>query len=271
MTIGISYHTLIGDMLIQCGCTGKDAAKRRVDFQFEYDSPPTVLVTPEWTGSDRNVGNEETIHSIDSKYFEVFSGNAAANYGFHWIALGSRNDVRLSRQPRIETDDWLIQFDKYLKSSGAFHIIGLPIPYARNPAALISAFWNNVESAVGHAETLNGLQAEAVSIGSNNAAEDYFVNWMTIGEKEGAELGDVYELPDGKIIQTGVTPAKASAALQVTFPRPFSRQPIVLVSPVYINSGVGNAETLSSVDTASFSLISGNKGDNYRVSWVAIG
>ena len=75
-------------------------------------------------------------------------------------------------------------------------------------------------------------------------------------------------------IQSGIVNKHQGGIMEVRFPKPFSNGvPTVVISPNWQNQGqqVTNIETIYSVTNTYFNIISGNCGDNYYVSWIAIG
>ena len=52
--------------------------------------------------------------------------------------------------------------------------------FTSNPAVVVNAVWPN--GGVGHAETLQQVDTRGFSLISGNAAHNYFVNWVAIGE-----------------------------------------------------------------------------------------
>lgn len=259
----------VGDMLVQFGCTNKDQAECRLDLPRRFNSRPVVLVSPYWVGAGSNVGNAETVDTISDDRFTLYSGNAASNYNVNWIALGERDGTPIRNSRQLAAGDLLLQFDRYNKRQGATHNFSYETAYPQPPGVQISPQWDGVHSAVGHAETLLSANREDVAITSNHADSNYFVHWLAAGRSGGPLGNGTYEIGGRYLIQWGFT-AKAKATQDVRFLRPFGSLPSVLVTPQW-TTGVGRPETIQRVTTSSFSLISGNAGSGYRVSWFAIG
>jgi hypothetical protein len=59
----------------------------------------------------------------------------------------------------------------------------------------------------------------------------------------------------------------------VTFHKPFAEVPSVQLTPLWDGTDVtvGHIETLTMVSKTAFKAISGNKAENYFVSWLAVG
>jgi hypothetical protein len=75
-------------------------------------------------------------------------------------------------------------------------------------------------------------------------------------------------------IQAGSTQKTVAGALTIKFPKPFTGNPVVLVSPYWAlqSSPVGSIETVVAVTGENFTVSSGNAApQNYFVNWVAYG
>lgn len=75
-----------------------------------------------------------------------------------------------------------------------------------------------------------------------------------------------------QFIQAGRAQKAGAGKLTIDFPKPFSKIPIVVVSPFWQNVGaqVGNIETIDTVSLESFTIVSNNAATNYYVNWIAI-
>jgi H-type lectin domain len=64
---------------------------------------------------------------------------------------------------------------------------------------------------------------------------------------------------------------KDSTSVTIHFPVPFSSLPVVVVTPYWDDSpaGVGFAETVTGISLTGFTVVSGNRAPDYRVSWIA--
>lgn len=77
-------------------------------------------------------------------------------------------------------------------------------------------------------------------------------------------------LAGGKLLQWGKE-KKNSTELKIDFPQKFSSEPVVTLTPQWVNDGVGHIETIKIIDVASFICWSGTQAENYFVHWMAIG
>ncbi|AGA28446.1 H-type lectin domain-containing protein [Singulisphaera acidiphila] len=87
-----------------------------------------------------------------------------------------------------------------------------------------------------------------------------------LGSKHGAMVpGDALEFQGGAA-------NKNTGTLQINFPRAFAHPPVVTISPYWAGQGqeVGHTDTLSSVTTTGFTVVSANQAANYYVMWLAV-
>jgi len=77
----------------------------------------------------------------------------------------------------------------------------------------------------------------------------------------------------GPGIQAGTAPKTNSGTLTVSFPKPFTGSPVVVVTPYWAlqSSQVSNIETVVAVTAENFTVSSKNSGPSYYVNWVAYG
>ena len=76
-----------------------------------------------------------------------------------------------------------------------------------------------------------------------------------------------------QVIQSGKANKTSKGELIISFPIPFKTTPNVVVSPYWENENapVGSIETIDSISTRNFTVVSKNAGKNYFVNWVAVG
>lgn len=75
-------------------------------------------------------------------------------------------------------------------------------------------------------------------------------------------------------IQAGTTQKTAPGTLTIKFPKPFTGNPVVLVSPYWAlqSNAVGGIETVVAVTGENFTVSSTNAApQNYFINWVAYG
>ena len=261
-----------GDALITFGCTPKRDVEQYIHLGIKFDQPPIVIVTPEWRGSSRNVGHAETIDTIADDHFYVASDNTAnSGYLVNWIAIGNA-DGRSGMPRSIRSDDMLVQLGRFVKATAGprtvrFRFLYPTAPGMRSPSIQLSPHWNRQHRGVGAEETITRSGGAMFTSDSGNSARNYSVNWLAIGSQVGRN--DTFELPDNHLLQIG-TANKGTAAVRVTFPRPFRETGAVVATPAW-SSPVGHAETLSGFDRDGFDLISDNAAPGYQVHWIAIG
>ncbi len=76
-----------------------------------------------------------------------------------------------------------------------------------------------------------------------------------------------------QIIQSGKCLKERSGELPIKFPKKFNQIPNVVITAFWENqgSGVSHVETIDSISTSGFRVVSDNSAPNYYVSWIAIG
>ncbi|MEM8960129.1 MAG: hypothetical protein AAGD38_01510 [Acidobacteriota bacterium] len=254
------------------GCTPKREVEQYIHLGIKFNEPPTVVVTPEWRGSNRNVGHAETIDTIADDHFYVASNNAASSgYFVNWIAIGNA-DGRSGIPREIRSDDMLLErgrFDKAVVQPRAVRF-GSFFPSAsglRLPSIQLSPHWRRQHQGVGGEETITRSGGAMFFAESGNAAPNFGVNWLAIGSQSGTRTS--FELPNDRLLQIGIA-NKTTAATRVTFPQPFRETAAVVATPAW-SRPVGHAETLSGFDRDGFDLISGNAAPDYQVHWIAVG
>jgi hypothetical protein len=78
-------------------------------------------------------------------------------------------------------------------------------------------------------------------------------------------------------VQYGIVRKRLQGSMTIKFNVPFPVVPVVVISP-YLQVGHGqpgmqvpNVETINDTETDRFTIFSDNGGDNYFVTWIAIG
>jgi len=75
-------------------------------------------------------------------------------------------------------------------------------------------------------------------------------------------------------VQAGTVAKTAGGTLKVTFPKPFTGTPVVVLTPYWAlqTSAAGSIETVVAITAEDFTLTSDNGApQNYYVNWVAYG
>jgi hypothetical protein len=92
-------------------------------------------------------------------------------------------------------------------------------------------------------------------------------------EARGADAFHHEARGDDLHVEWGLVQKPKVGSLTVTFKNRFDDPPVVLLTPFWDGQGdqVTNWETLEKVTHGEFKLVSNNAGENYYVSWVAIG
>ena len=120
-----------------------------VNLPIAFDHTPAVLVTPFWQGQGESVGSIETILTTNlTDECKITSGNKDPNYLVNILAL----------------------YRVYFQS-----------PFTLPPVVFLSSWWNGTQSTLSSIETVTDVTNEYFDAISDNAASNYFVNWMAFG------------------------------------------------------------------------------------------
>ncbi len=176
---------------------------------------------------------------------------------------------------RVNVGDWIILYGCSNKMQ-ANQRYDFGIEFDSAPVVLISPFWENVHSNVGHAETLSRIESDHFILTSNNGHPSYFVNWMAVGTRSGVETPFLSAIAiDDLILQFGSQIKSEPVEHTYGYSAQYATEvtPFVVVSPYWRGSahGVGHEETLSYVNDTAFSVYQHNWGDDFFVQYLAAG
>jgi hypothetical protein len=74
------------------------------------------------------------------------------------------------------------QHGSHLKDSQQVTIY-FNVPFTDTPTVVVSPYWRDQSSEVGHAETIIHIDPKYFTLASGNQALSYHVNWIAIGEE----------------------------------------------------------------------------------------
>lgn len=77
----------------------------------------------------------------------------------------------------------LIQSGEANKSAQGSLVIPFERPFATPPTVVISPYYRGQNNQVGSIETLDEITQEDFTVVSDNAAPNYFVTWVAVGEE----------------------------------------------------------------------------------------
>lgn len=145
------------------------------------------------------------------------------------------------------------------KKSGSV-VVPFDPPFANPPVVLTTPYWKGQGSAVGHVPTVSKVSADSATIVGGNYADNYFVNVLAV-ERDALSIGELPVLVDSTNKTTGVVKIDAAA------PSPS----VNLLSAFWDGqgAGVGNVETLNTMDSGDLTVVSGNAASNYFVNSVS--
>lgn len=224
-----------------------------VTFATPFTEPPVVIVTPVF-GS--GVVCVETVTNITTTGCTITSNNAALDYSVNVLAatLGRSNFGNL-----------VILANNQLKNKTAITVnlpSGLTSP---DPVTLLTSYWQNSTIGVGCVDTIDDLAASEFSVYSNNAATNYYTQYLC----SNVGIGSVGNCT----LQTGIANKTGQGTLRVYFTQPFNNPPTVLLSSWWndANGGVSVIDTLCEVTANYFEVVSNNAATNYFTTWMAFG
>lgn len=162
--------TLLPDGLtIVTGVQNKQTAQISITFETTFSGRPTVVISPFFDGGGGAVGHRETITHVDNAKFQVTGGNAAPNFYVAWMAIGTAAPT---------TTAPIVVAGKLNKRAAA-----LDVPFGTTfsdvPTVVVTPFWNR--GAVAHRDTITHVDSSKFTVVSGNAASDYCVAWMAVG------------------------------------------------------------------------------------------
>ena len=167
--------------------------------------------------------------------------------------------------------DFLLQYGIAAKTSASASV-GFATPFGAPPNVVISPFWDGQRAEVGHAETLDRVQADRFVVASSNAAANYFVCWFAFGRAPGAARPELV-LRSGDLVMLGGRQAKPGGSSFTVAHGLDIDLPNVQVSPHWdaAGRGVGHAETVNASDGNQFAGTSGNAAPTYGVQYLVTG
>jgi hypothetical protein len=231
-------------MAYQTFQVNKTGSTLNVTFNPPFAKPPIVIVTSSMMGATR-MDSVETVTAISTTGATIVSGNNASNYFVNVLA--------------IDVDDQSVNGVPVIAGSAqkTGHNVNIPLTQPPLPSVnLVSPFWQGSNGAVGGVETVTAETSSGITVGSGNAASNYFTEYLDVAPSDSAG------------VQAGIV-NKQGTVQRVYFTRQWLTPPYVFVSPWY-TSGVGNVEFITAVTDAYFEVTSGNSASNYFVSWLAV-
>ncbi len=79
----------------------------------------------------------------------------------------------------------LIQSGEALKSAPGTVIVKFDQPFAYPPTVVIAPYYRGQNASVGSISTIDEITQEDFTVIGDNAAPNYFVNWVAVGEASG--------------------------------------------------------------------------------------
>jgi hypothetical protein len=236
----------------------KNAPEISVTFPTPFSAPPAILLTPFLQDGNAPLGSIDVVVNPTTTGCDILSGNQAANFFVNILAI----------DPQMKIGDLQTYAGRRLNTRLGQTTINFPSALRSNdPVVLVSPEWTGQ---VGGVEFLYADAASEITIFSNNAAPDFYVDYFAAdrGATVFDDPGSSYTLAEnGTYNKLGV------GLYRVYFEAPFSSPPVVFLSPWWDGSpgALGYVETLSTVTTEYFEAFSGSAASNYYVHWMAFG
>ena len=281
------------DVILQYGCAPKNVSHRSIDFADRFAADPVVFassfIAVAGTGIAQ-VGATETVHFVDEKRFELFSGNAAPNYFVNWLAIGPRSGASEPYPTEAVFGPLLIQWGSQHKESHRFQG-DFCTNYAVPPTLILTPYWKNVPSHVGHHETISSITTSNFSAVSGNQHRDFLLNWLAAGPVGPSPVTIPRTPPlthfsvNEHVIKTGSINKTIGSlgfgfvdtspnALNFTLPdgSAGSPLPVVLLSHLLATGeAVSAVDTLNAVNTSTMLVTGANRRADYFTTFLAIG
>lgn len=240
----------------------KNESVLNMDFGRTFENLPVVIASPFWEGSSRGVDHVTTVTAITKTNCTIISDNrAAAGYFVNVLVVDPLEARKVGRLKYY--GGWV---------NKATPEIDIAYPSNRNlrsskPATLLTPFWDGGNQQVAHSETVDDNSGNGISLVSDNQAANYFVNHFAI------ELGKAF--PKRKGLgrhEAGVVNKVAMGKVRVYFSQRFTEPPMVNVTSWWDgqHAGVKKMETIVTITSDYFEIVSDNHANNYFVSWIAI-
>jgi hypothetical protein len=82
----------------------------------------------------------------------------------------------------ISGTDYVMKFGRWPKTTAGALTISFGHEFAAPPFVTISPFWNGSSGAVGSIDTITNIQPDEFTVTSQNAASNFFIDWIAIGK-----------------------------------------------------------------------------------------
>lgn len=164
----------VGGRPADSGSALKEGSTNEIIFNNTLEDPdPVILLSAYWKKQGSEVGSIETLDDSAASECKVISGNAASNFYTNYVALSLGIYTTANGQ--------LLQSGITNKTGGGKHRVYFSQAFKTPPTVALSPWWNDANSQVGSIETLVKVTTYYFEFISNNAATNYFVNWVAIG------------------------------------------------------------------------------------------
>jgi hypothetical protein len=165
----------IDQLKADAGFVQKTTTKLTINFGTCLSSPdPVILVTPFWKGSKQSVGRIDTIDDSSASECSIISGNLSpTNYFTNYVAM----DLGAATINTSQT----LQNGIVNKIGRGTQRVYFSKPFKTAPTVMLSPWWNDANDTVGSIETLTSVSNYYFEFTSENVSQNYFVNWVAVG------------------------------------------------------------------------------------------
>lgn len=168
----------IGQLGINAGAQAKmQSGQTTINFADPLKSnDPVVLLAPQWTSP---VGYTECLVGSAASEITTYSKNTAPGgaYSIEYLAA----DRGASSFRDSTTSFTQIETGTYNKTGSEIYRVYFQSPFSAPPVVFLSSWWNGTQGNLGSIETLLDVTIEYFDAISDNAASNYFVNWVAFG------------------------------------------------------------------------------------------
>ena len=168
----------IGRLGINAGAHAKmRAGETTINFASPLKSnDPVVLLAPQWTSP---VDYVECLVTSAASEISTYSQNIAPAGAYSIEYLAADRGASSFRDP--STSFTQIETGTYNKTGSEIYRVYFQSPFSAPPVVFLSSWWNGTQGKLSSIETLLDVTKEYFDALSDNAAPNYFVNWIAFG------------------------------------------------------------------------------------------
>ena len=168
----------LGKLGINAGVHAKlQAGQTTINFASPLKSnDPVVLLASQWTAP---VSYTECLVGSAASEISIYSQNKASDGAYSIDYLAADRGASSFRDPTTAFTQ--IETGTYNKSGSEIYRVYFQSPFSAPPVVFLSSWWNGTQGDLRSIETLLDVTNEYFEAISDNAASNYFVNWVAFG------------------------------------------------------------------------------------------